>query len=165
MVESGSPAAYETSHTRPKDRLAIDFEKPTPVSSLRPLPGSGQQITSPEAGNTRSVPTGQRSDISMSESQRYRSADGASCQQEADTTPDGTDLRFEDNRISATVIIAGQRVTATVDTAATTIYSPEENSNDGIPNSNHRGIQENLEHLKCEYHFPNSIIKAAINTN
>uniref|UniRef100_A0A1A9ZP62 Uncharacterized protein n=1 Tax=Glossina pallidipes TaxID=7398 RepID=A0A1A9ZP62_GLOPL len=111
VVESGCLVAYGTSHTRPKDKLAIDFEETTSASSHCPLPGSGQQSASPVVANvdTRPVPTGQRSDVSISESQRYKSADGTSRQQEADAKPDGTDLRFENNRISATVIIAGQR--------------------------------------------------------
>uniref|UniRef100_A0A1B0FDB8 Uncharacterized protein n=1 Tax=Glossina morsitans morsitans TaxID=37546 RepID=A0A1B0FDB8_GLOMM len=83
--ETSEPiAAYETSHARPKDDLAIDFEEASPIASLRPPPGSGQQIASLIVADfdTRPVPIGQRSDIPMSESQRYRSADGIFRQQQ-----------------------------------------------------------------------------------
>uniref|UniRef100_A0A1A9VB53 Retrotrans_gag domain-containing protein n=1 Tax=Glossina austeni TaxID=7395 RepID=A0A1A9VB53_GLOAU len=61
LVETERPAAYETSHARPKDSLAIDFEEATPITSLHPPPGLGQQIASPimTNGDTGPVPAGQ----------------------------------------------------------------------------------------------------------
>uniref|UniRef100_A0A1A9UFE6 CCHC-type domain-containing protein n=1 Tax=Glossina austeni TaxID=7395 RepID=A0A1A9UFE6_GLOAU len=46
-------------------------------------------------------------------------------QQKIDSTPDDTGLHFEENRISVTVIIADRRITATVDTGATTSFIAE----------------------------------------
>uniref|UniRef100_A0A1A9VH04 Uncharacterized protein n=1 Tax=Glossina austeni TaxID=7395 RepID=A0A1A9VH04_GLOAU len=86
-----NPHLVESGHACPTDKQ-VNFEETTPSTRLNAPPGSDQHIASPIVANvdTRPLPLRQRSDILMSQSQRYKISDTTLRQQELHATPDGT---------------------------------------------------------------------------
>uniref|UniRef100_A0A1B0B4S5 Uncharacterized protein n=1 Tax=Glossina palpalis gambiensis TaxID=67801 RepID=A0A1B0B4S5_9MUSC len=118
-VELWSTATYETRNT---------FSTSNSSSNNYPHSKSRQLIESPLAAKVDeiSVPTCQRAEIPTTEYGGYIKAHENICQAKEITLLDYTGLRFEDNRISATIITAEQRVTVTVDSVEVLTATPEE---------------------------------------